>query len=57
MAQTCATCKYSREYSRPIFRDGNFDTMTTEMTCINKESNRWYRLVNNLITCDKWETK
>lgn len=56
MVKNCETCKYSRKYTRPSFLDGHYVGEVECMTCVNKNSMRWYRKVNNLITCNEWET-
>ena len=56
MAKTCENCKYSRKFNRMIYHDGSYAGDEECMTCVNEKSMRWYRQVNNLITCNEWET-
>ena len=57
MGKNCKNCKFSSSYETPSFLDGKFVGFITKTSCDNKMSIHWRRQVNNLITCDKWETK
>lgn len=54
MVKNCSNCQFSSKYSKPSFLDGKYVGETEHTTCTNENSMRWYREVNNLITCNEW---